>query len=121
MALSRNLVDESALIALKAHVTYESQGILATNWSTKSSYCNWYGISCNSQQRVSAIDLSNMGLEGTIAPQVDNLFFLVSLDLSNNYFHGSLPTDIGKILIIFFYFVGQFSCIFSSYNNGIVE
>ncbi|CBI31014.3 unnamed protein product, partial [Vitis vinifera] len=90
-------VDEFALIALKSHITYDSQGILATNWSTKSSYCNWYGISCNApQQRVSVINLSSMGLEGTIAPQVGNLSFLVSLDLSNNYFHDSLPKDIGK-------------------------
>ncbi|KAL6333042.1 hypothetical protein AAG906_022710 [Vitis piasezkii] len=97
MVLSINLVDEFALIALKAHITYDSQGILATNWSTKSSYCNWYGISCNApQQRVSVINLSSMGLEGTIAPQVGNLSFLVSLDLSNNYFHDSLPKDIGK-------------------------
>nr|CAN72497.1 hypothetical protein VITISV_010512 [Vitis vinifera] len=98
MVLSFNLVDEFALIALKAHITYDSQGMLATNWSTKSSHCSWYGISCNApQQRVSAINLSNMGLEGTIAPQVGNLSFLVSLDLSNNYFHGSLPKDIGEI------------------------
>ncbi|RVW59897.1 putative LRR receptor-like serine/threonine-protein kinase [Vitis vinifera] len=94
---SINLVDEFALIALKAHITYDSQGILATNWSTKSSHCSWYGISCNApQQRVSAINLSNMGLEGTIAPQVGNLSFLISLDLSNNYFYASLPKDIGK-------------------------
>uniref|UniRef100_F6H520 non-specific serine/threonine protein kinase n=1 Tax=Vitis vinifera TaxID=29760 RepID=F6H520_VITVI len=72
-------------------------GILVTNWSTKSSYCTWYGISCNApQQRVSAINLSNMGLEGTIAPQVGNLSFLISLDLSNNYFHAFLPKEIGK-------------------------
>ena len=104
---SINLVDEFALMALKAHITYDSQGILVTNWSTKSSYCTWYGISCNApQQRVSAINLSNMGLEGTIAPQVGNLSFLISLDLSNNYFHASLPKEIGKILIIFVYFTG---------------
>ncbi|KAL6330185.1 hypothetical protein AAG906_040106 [Vitis piasezkii] len=108
MVFSINLVDEVALIALKAHITYDSQGILATNWSTKSSYCSWYGISCNApQQRVSAINLSNMGLQGTIVPQVGNLSFLVSLDLSNNYFHASLPKDIGKILLNFVYFIGK--------------
>ncbi|RVW18662.1 LRR receptor-like serine/threonine-protein kinase EFR [Vitis vinifera] len=83
MVLSINLVDEFALIALKTHITYDSQGILTTNWSTKSPHCSWIGISCNApQQSVSAINLSNMGLEGTIAPQVGNLSFLVSLDLS---------------------------------------
>ena len=119
MVLSINLVDESALIALKAHITYDSQGILATNWSTKSSYCNWYGISCNApHQRVSAINLSNMGLEGTIAPQVGNLSFLVSLDLSNNYFHDSLPKDIGKILINFVYFMIMLMFLASIFNTN---
>ena len=101
MALSFNLVDEFALITLKAHITYGSQGILATNWSTKSSHCSWCGISCNApQQRVSAL---------INAPQVGNFSFLVSLYLSNNYFHGSLPKDIGKILINFVYFMSQYS------------
>ena len=120
MVFSINLVDEVALIALKAQITYDSQGILATNWSTKSSYCSWYGISCNApQQRVSAINLSNMGLQGTIVSQVGNLSFLVSLDLSNNYFHASLPKDIGKILIIFLYFTGQYSYFLLQYITSI--
>ena len=120
MVFSINLVDEVALIALKAHITYDSQGILATNWSTKSSYCSWYGISCNApQQRVSAINLSNMGLQGTIVSQVGNLSFLVSLDLSNNYFHASLPKDIGKILINFVYFIGQYSCFLLQFITSI--
>ncbi|RVW22767.1 putative LRR receptor-like serine/threonine-protein kinase [Vitis vinifera] len=38
-----------------------------------------------------------MGLEGTIPPQVSNLSFLASLDLSDNYFHASLPNEIGDI------------------------
>ncbi|CBI22006.3 unnamed protein product, partial [Vitis vinifera] len=118
MVFSINLVDEFALIALKAHITKDSQGILATNWSTKSSHCSWYGIFCNApQQRVSTINLSNMGLEGTIAPQVGNLSFLVSLDLSNNYFHASLPKDIGKILITFCKDLQQLNL----FNNKLVE
>ena len=120
MVFSINLVDDFALVALKAHITYDSQSILATNWSTKSPHCCWYGISCNAaQQRVSVINLSNMGLEGTIAPQVGNLSFLVSLNLSNNYFHASLPKDIGKILIIFLYFTSQYSYFLLQYITSI--
>ena len=111
MVLSINLVDEFALTALKAHITYDSQGILATNWSTKSSHCSWCGISCNApQQRVSAL---------INAPQVGNFSFLVSLYLSNNYFHGSLPKDIGKILINFVYFMSQYSCFLFQYLTSI--
>ncbi|CBI22000.3 unnamed protein product, partial [Vitis vinifera] len=92
-----NLSDEYALLALKAHITYDSQGILATNWSSTTSYCNWFGVSCNAHHgRLTALNLSNMGLEGTIPPQVSNLSFLASLDLSDNYFHASLPNEIGN-------------------------
>ena len=115
MVFSINLVDKFALIALKSHITYDPQGILATNWSTKTPHCSWYGISCDAlQERVSAINLSNMGLEGTIAPQIGNLSLLVSLDLSNNYFHATLPKDIGKILINFVCLV-RFSKILSAW------
>ena len=47
------------------------------------------------------------------APQIGNLSLLVSLDLSNNYFHATLPKDIGKILINFVCLV-RFSLILST-------
>ena len=113
MAFSINLVDKFALIALKAHITYDPKGILATNWSTKTPHCSWYGISCDApQERVSAINLS-------IAPQIGNLSLLVSLDLSNNYFHATLPKDIGKILINFVYFMILYSCFLFQYSTSI--
>ena len=94
-----NLADELSLLAMKAHITSDSKDVLATNWSTTTSYCNWFGVSCDAaRQRVIALDLSNMDLEGTIAPQVGNLSFLVTLDLSNNSFHASIPNEIGKFL-----------------------
>ncbi|KAG6696148.1 hypothetical protein I3842_09G132800 [Carya illinoinensis] len=43
--------------------------------------------------RVIALNLSYMGLEGTIPPQIGNLSFLVSLRLKNNSFHGSVPNE----------------------------
>ena len=36
-------------------------------------------------------NLSYVGLQGTISPQISNLSFLVSLDLTNNSFYGFLP------------------------------
>ncbi|XP_040374623.1 receptor kinase-like protein Xa21 [Rosa chinensis] len=38
-----------------------------------------------------------MGLQGTIAPHVGNLSFLVSLDLRNNSFSGFLPNEISHL------------------------
>lgn len=93
-----NFTDQSALLAFKDHITFDPQNMLAHNWSSKTSFCNWMGVSCSvRRQRVTALDLSSMGLLGTIPPQLGNLFFLQYLILYNNSFHGDLPSEIGNL------------------------
>ncbi|KAL7102809.1 hypothetical protein ACP275_08G140800 [Erythranthe tilingii] len=70
--------DKSALLALKSHITLEPDNILAKNWTNTSSVCSWIGVTCGLRHnRVIALDISNMGLSGTIPPQLGNLSFLV--------------------------------------------
>ncbi|XP_035547664.1 probable LRR receptor-like serine/threonine-protein kinase At3g47570 [Juglans regia] len=105
-----NFTDQSVLIAFKSGISSSpNKTILATNWSTTpNSICNWIGVSCSRRrQRVTALDLSYMGLHGTISPHIGNLSFLVSLDLSNNSFFGFIPHEIShlhrlRILILSF-------------------
>ncbi|XP_027082866.2 uncharacterized protein [Coffea arabica] len=93
--------DQSALLALKAHITSGQQEFLSKNWSSAaaaSSVCDWIGVQCGSRhQRVTALNISNMGLTGTIPPDLGNLSFLVSLDLRNNSFHGNLPEELSHL------------------------
>ncbi|KAF3961992.1 hypothetical protein CMV_013453 [Castanea mollissima] len=90
--------DQSALLALKAHITDDPYKILASNWSSSTSVCNWIGITCGAKHlRVTALNLSHMGLTGTIAPQVGNLSFLSHLSFRNNNFHGSLPNELAYL------------------------
>ncbi|XP_023870328.2 probable LRR receptor-like serine/threonine-protein kinase At3g47570 [Quercus suber] len=91
--------DQSALLALKGHIT-DPNKILASNWSTSTStsVCNWVGIKCGSKHlRVTSLNLSHMGLSGTIAPQIGNLTFLFNLSFKNNKFHGSLPNELASL------------------------
>jgi LRR receptor-like serine/threonine-protein kinase FLS2 len=84
--------DESALLAFKSLITVDPNHILANNWSTSSPICNWVGVTCNERHnRVHTLNLTNMGLEGTISPNLGNLSFLVILDLSYNKFSGQFP------------------------------
>ncbi|XP_024043183.1 LRR receptor-like serine/threonine-protein kinase FLS2 [Citrus clementina] len=89
--------DQSALLAFKAHV-FDYRSALANNWSISYPTCSWAGISCGSRhQRVTALNLSDMGLGGTIPLHLGNLSFLVSLDISENNFHGHLPKELGQL------------------------
>ena len=89
--------DQSALLAFKAHV-FDYRSALANNWSISYPICSWVGISCGSRhQRVTALNLSDMGLGGTIPLHLGNLTFLVSLDVAHNNFHGHLPNELGQL------------------------
>nr|XP_033513124.1 receptor kinase-like protein Xa21 isoform X2 [Nicotiana tomentosiformis] len=90
--------DQTSLLALKAHITSDPYRILSTNWSSSTSVCNWIGIACGSRhQRVTVLNVSDMGFSGTIPPQLGNLSFLVSLDLSYNNFQGELPPELSRL------------------------
>ncbi|XP_050217141.1 MDIS1-interacting receptor like kinase 2-like isoform X2 [Mercurialis annua] len=89
---------EEALLNWKATLDNLSQSFLLS-WDTSNNLCNsWVGIYCQVSGRVTNISLSGSGLKGTL----QNLNFssfsdLNDLDLSNNSFHGSIPSDIGKL------------------------
>ncbi|CDP11283.1 unnamed protein product [Coffea canephora] len=86
--------DQSSLLALRAHISVDPLQILAKNWSVGSSICDWIGVSCGSRhRRVTGLNISYMNLSGTLPPQLGNLSFLVSLDVSANNFHGELPHE----------------------------
>ncbi|PQQ21851.1 LRR receptor-like serine/threonine-protein kinase EFR [Prunus yedoensis var. nudiflora] len=89
--------DQSALLALKAHVTSDPHNILV-NWSTTTSVCNWAGVVCGARHlRVASLNLSYMDLTSTIPPYLGNLSFLVELDLGNNSFHDTLPHELSYL------------------------
>lgn len=95
-SLNKSSVDELSLLTIKAYINSD---ILATNWSKETSFCIWTGIICGGKQpeRVTAINLPNMGLEGTIAKEIGNLSFLRFLDISNNSINGVIPSEIGLL------------------------
>ncbi|XP_062017861.1 probable LRR receptor-like serine/threonine-protein kinase At3g47570 [Rosa rugosa] len=94
---SKLTTDQSGLLALKARVTSDPNMIL-TNWSTNTPTCTWVGVTCGANHfRVAVLNLSYMGLTGTIPPDLGNLSFLVELRFANNSFHGHLPEELARL------------------------
>ncbi|KAK8368543.1 hypothetical protein V6Z12_A01G048800 [Gossypium hirsutum] len=97
MKLTTILTDQSALLALKNHV-YDPENVLETNWSSSTHVCNWFRVSCGSRHhRVTALNLSGLGLVGTLPPSLGNLSFLSLLSITNNSFHGRLPVQLSNL------------------------
>ncbi|KAK5784437.1 hypothetical protein PVK06_038961 [Gossypium arboreum] len=98
IGFSTTATDQSALLQFKAQIV-DPRNALGNDWtSTWMSVCNWTGVSCgHHHRRITALNLSNMGIKGTIGPQLGNLSFLISLNLSGNNFHGELPRELASL------------------------
>ena len=87
--------DRSSLTTFKSRISFDPNNILTQNWSGESDVCNWIGVTCDSRyHRVTQLNISYMGLVGSIPPEIGNLSFLISLDLTKNTFGGPIPPSV---------------------------
>ncbi|KAG2694836.1 hypothetical protein I3760_08G162800 [Carya illinoinensis] len=93
-----DLTDCLALLKFKEAITSDPKSYLQ-DWNKANSFCNWTGITCHPhlEDRVIALELINMGLQGTISPFLSNLSLLSTLSLYRNRFHGEIPTTLGRL------------------------
>ncbi|KAF7087954.1 hypothetical protein CFC21_091110 [Triticum aestivum] len=90
-----NMTDMDTLLAFKASLSIQPGALAA--WNTTTDFCSWPGVSCSlkHKHRVTVLNLASEGLAGTITPSIGNLTFLKILDLSQNNFHGGIPSSVG--------------------------
>ena len=86
-----------ALLTWKSSLHIQSQSFLSS-WSAASRCNHWFGVTCHNSGSVFSLNLQNCGLKGTL----HNLNFLslpnlLTLDLSNNSFYGTIPIHIGNL------------------------
>ena len=66
-----------------------------TNWNTTNN--NWYGVTTNSDGKVTFIDLYSNNLTGTIPTELEDLTELTGLRLPDNNLSGAIPTELGAL------------------------
>jgi hypothetical protein len=100
-AVAAQAADEAALLAFRAAAIAGPHGDPLASWngSGAGGFCGWEGVRCGRRhRRVVALSLPSLGLTGTLSPAVGNLTFLRTLNLSSNWFQGTIPASIGRLV-----------------------
>ncbi|KAG2657064.1 hypothetical protein PVAP13_1KG116300 [Panicum virgatum] len=97
-----NASDHLALLSFKSLIRTDPSQALESWGNQFIPLCQWYGVTCGirgrRRGRVTALDLENLSLVGTISSSVANLTFLKRLYLNSNRFSGTVPTVLGHLL-----------------------
>ncbi|KAK8517163.1 hypothetical protein V6N13_092449 [Hibiscus sabdariffa] len=87
-----------ALLRLKDRIVNDPFRSLS-NWKEKDGevdHCSWFGVEC-SDGKVVVLNLKDLCLEGTLAPELGSLLHIKSIILRNNSFTGIIPEEIGEL------------------------
>nr|KYP50376.1 putative LRR receptor-like serine/threonine-protein kinase At5g45840 family [Cajanus cajan] len=84
------------LLEFRARITYDPYNALA-NWNPNDcDPCEWFGVHCL-DGKVKKLELKELSLEGTLAPELGKLSHLNSLVLCKNNFSGVIPKELGDL------------------------
>ncbi|KAG0477982.1 hypothetical protein HPP92_012701 [Vanilla planifolia] len=90
-------------------------------WSPETDPCSWRRVSC-SGGRVTAIQIGNQSLAGTLPPDIGNLTALNRLELQNNQIYGELPSlaRLSSLQVLLLH-NNKFSSIPASFFSGLTS
>ncbi len=91
-----NRQDRDALAALY-HATDGPGWTYSDNWLTDAPLDGWHGVETDGGGRVTALDLGENGLAGTIPPELGDLSALERLELDGNGLTGAIPPELGRL------------------------
>ena len=89
-------VDRTALMALY-NATGGAKWLEKANWMTSRALSTWYGVTTDSQGRITELNLTSNQLKGELPPQMANLANLEILALGENQLTGTVPTWLSSL------------------------
>ena len=90
-------VDRTALLALY-NATGGDNWLENANWLTSGALSTWYGVTTNSQGRITELNLTRNQLKGELPPELANLTNLEVLALGGNQLTGTVPTWLSNLV-----------------------
>ncbi|KAH9309192.1 hypothetical protein KI387_037103, partial [Taxus chinensis] len=85
-----------ALLAFRGCVDRDPYMVLS-NWNPyDEDPCKWYGVHC-ADGKVVSLELTELSLQGILAPELGQLFHLQKLVLFHNNFYGTIPKELGEL------------------------
>ena len=88
--------DKDALVALYT-ATDGANWTTKTNWTREEPLSSWHGVTVDGDGRVTDLELSDNGLNGTIPTAIGDLGHLERLDLQANALEGALPVELADL------------------------
>ncbi|KAJ0983886.1 hypothetical protein J5N97_002242 [Dioscorea zingiberensis] len=86
-----------ALLSFREGVEIDPYGALL-NWDEDDiDPCLWFGVECSENGRVESLNLRDLCLKGTLAPELSKLIHLKYIVLHNNSFFGIIPREIANL------------------------
>ncbi|KAL9365179.1 hypothetical protein Peur_043052 [Populus x canadensis] len=100
LILCFSLNDEGmALLKLREGIVSDPYGALKS-WKMDFGVinpCSWFGVECSYDGKVVVLNLKDLCLEGTLAPEITNLVHIKSIILRNNSFSGIIPEGVVEL------------------------
>ncbi|CAN6337245.1 unnamed protein product [Urochloa humidicola] len=88
--------DADALTALRGGLK-DPDGALNSWDPTLVNPCTWFYVTCDGDNRVIRLDLGNLKLSGTLAPELGQLERLQFLEVYDNNIQGRIPEELGGL------------------------
>ena len=70
-----------------------------TNWlGAEGTECSWYGVQCDGDNKVTALDLNQNNLVGSIPSELGDLISIQFISLGGNQLSGTIPSSIAQLV-----------------------